>query len=130
MSFMNDQGGGKTNPPNRDPRDPNREYNLDDLQPGPIQRELTQQETDRINNVWQRINKLAPSIAKNLEDFERGFMRDQHPSREITIWENIVTIWENIATASEAVIQKANSITSPPKINRNSKSPSWRPASE
>lgn len=55
------------------------------LKPGPVRHELSAEQARRVGDVHRRLG--AEACFGNLEDFERDFMRDWHPDREILIWE-------------------------------------------
>jgi hypothetical protein len=65
--------------------------NTNDLRPGPIRNQVLSAElVERIEVVY---DVIGPYLGMTLEQFEVGFMRDEHPESEVAIWCSITAAW-------------------------------------
>jgi hypothetical protein len=64
-----------------------RPVDLTGTKPGPIRHQsLGKEQLAQVRLIYRRI---APYIGKSFEEFERDFLRDMHPEREIAVWSRI-----------------------------------------
>lgn len=64
---------------------------IQDLQPGNVKHQLTEQQITRVKKLQQ---SMAEVYSVSLDEWIDGFSRDINPDSEISIWENIESAYQ------------------------------------